>query len=473
MQSPDMRAPELKRALGWASAGAIMAGSVIGTAIFLVPSTIARELDSVGWSFFVWMFGGLLSLAGALSYAELGAAFPEAGGEYAFLRRAYGPLWGFLFGWQQVVIGKTGSIATIATGFAIFLGFFVDGLQQEWLHLSWGESGWGVTGLQFVAMTAVASFSLINCFGVGRGGAVQSFLTVLKVAAIVTLAGLVLGAGKGSWDHFQDAPEHTAGTGWGAFAAALAAVLWAYDGWNNLTLVGSEIRDPEHTIPKVFLLGLLAVMGVYLLANFAYFYALPLDAVKHSEQVAQDVAQLVFGDFGGAAITAAAVVSTLAALNGSILSGARVSYAMARDGLFFSPLARLDPVHRTPVNALIVQALFASLLILLFGQDRAGFDRLFNYAVFGLWAFYGITVLAVIVLRRTSPEVVRPYHVAGYPWVPLIFGAVAGLFCLSMIFQNPSETGIGLVFLLAGIPFYLYWRSNGKAEAYRKWSRKE
>ncbi|MGI2325406.1 MULTISPECIES: APC family permease [Methylococcus] len=468
MPSPDRGPQELRRVLGWTSAGAIMAGSVIGTAIFLVPSTIVRELDSVGWTFFVWVLGGLLSLGGALSYAELGAAFPEAGGEYAFLRRAYGPLWGFLFGWQQVVIGKTGSIATIATGFALFLGFFVDGLQREWLHLSWGEVGWGVTGLQFVAMTAVASFSLINCFGVGRGGAVQSFLTVLKVAAIVALAVLVLGAGGGSWDHFRQAPEHPAWTGWGAFAAALAAVLWAYDGWNNLTLVGSEIRDPDRTIPKVFLLGLLGVMGVYLLANLAYFYALPPEALKRSERVAQDVAQLVFGDFGGAAITAAAVVSTLAALNGSILSGARVSYAMARDGLFFSPLARLHPVHRTPVNALIVQASFASFLILLFGQDRAGFDRLFNYAVFGLWAFYGITALAVIVLRRTSPEVVRPYRVAGYPWVPLIFFAVAGLFCLGMIFQNPSETAIGLVFLLLGIPFYLYWCSGGKAEAHRK-----
>jgi amino acid transporter len=475
MQSPDTCAPELKRALGWASAGAIMAGSVIGTAIFLVPSTIAREVDSVGWAFFVWIFGGLLSLAGALSYAELGAAFPEAGGEYAFLRRAYGPLWGFLFGWQQVVIGKTGSIATIATGFALFLGFFVDGLQEEWLRLSWGEGGWGVTGFQFAAMTAVALFSLINCLGVGRGGAVQSFLTVLKVAAIVALAVLVFSAGKGSWEHFRPDPKNPAWAGWGlgAFAAALAAVLWAYDGWNNLTMVGSEIRDPERTIPKVFLLGLLGVMGVYLLANFAYFYALPLEAVKNSERVAQEVAQIVFGDWGSAAITAAAVVSTLAALNGSILSGARVSYAMARDGLFFSPLARLNPAHRTPVNALAIQALFACFLILLFGQDRAGFDRLFNYAIFGLWAFYGVTALAVIVLRRKSPEVARPYHVAGYPWVPMVFTGVAGLFCLSMIFRNPGETGIGLAFLLLGIPFYLYWRSNGEAEACRERSRTE
>ncbi|QJD31002.1 APC family permease [Methylococcus geothermalis] len=466
MQSPDSGVPELKRALGWASAGAIVAGSVIGTAIFLVPSTIARELDSVGWSFFVWVFGGLLSLAGALSYAELGAAFPEAGGEYAFLRRAYGPLWGFLFGWQQVVIGKTGSIATIATGFALFLGFFVGGLQEEWLRLPRGEGGWGITGLQIVAMTAVALFSAINCFGVGTGGAVQSFLTVLKVAAIVALAALVFGVGKGSWEHFRPVPASPSGAAWGlgGFAAALAAVLWAYDGWNNLTLVGSEIRDPEHTIPKVFLLGLVGVMGVYLLANLAYFYALPLAAVKDSQRVAQDVAQIVFGDRGSAAITAAAVVSTLAALNGSILSGARVSYAMARDGLFFSPLARLNPTHRTPVNALVIQALFACFLILLFGQDRAGFDRLFNYAIFGLWAFYGITALAVIVLRRKSPDVPRPYHTAGYPWVPMVFTGVAGLFCISMIFHNPGETGIGLAFLLLGIPFYLYWRAKGQDE---------
>ncbi|MDD2769367.1 MAG: amino acid permease [Methylococcus sp.] len=466
MHSPNSDVPELKRALGWASGGALMAGSVIGTAIFLVPSTIAREVDSVGWTFFVWVFGGLLSLAGALSYAELGAAFPEAGGEYAFLRRAYGPIWGFLFGWQQVVIGKTGSIATISTGFAIFLGFFVGGLQQEALRLPLGEVGWGITGLQLVAMSAVALFTAINCFGVGTGGTVQSVLTALKVAAIVALAVLVFATGKGSWSNFQSATASSSEAGWGlgAFAAALAAVLWAYDGWNNLTMVGSEIRDPERTIPKVFLLGLLGVMAVYLLANLAYFYALPLDAVKGSERVAQDVALIVFGDWGSAAITAAAVVSTLAALNGSILSGARVSYAMARDGLFFSPLARLNPVHRTPVNALVIQALFACFLILLFGQDRAGFDRLFNYAIFGLWAFYGITAFAVIVLRRKSPDVPRPYHTAGYPWVPMVFTSVAGLFCISMIFRNPGETGIGLAFLLLGIPFYLYWRANGQDE---------
>jgi APA family basic amino acid/polyamine antiporter len=462
--TPEQKDPEPHRALGPLASGALLAGTVIGTGIFLVPSTIAREVGSVGLVFLVWGFGALLSLAGALTYAELGSAFPAAGGEYVFLRRAYGPLWGFLFGWQQVVIGKTGSIAGIAIAFAIFLGYFFGGLSEDVLHLDTGAGVFAVNGMQFVAIAGIAALTLINALGVALGGAVQGTLTALKIGAILALVALVFGSGRGSWAHFQGSAGPAPDLGlldWAAHGgAALAAALWAYDGWNNLTMVGAEIRDPHRTIPRVLILGVVGVALVYVLANAAYFYALPFAAVQHSQRVAQDVAATVLGDLGGTALTLAALVSTFAALNGSILTGGRIPYAMARDGLFFRGMARLHPVRRTPVRALLLQGLLASALILLFAHDKAAFERLLDYALFGTWGFYGITVVAVIVLRYRHPELPRPYLTLGYPWVPLVFALVAVLFCLSIALRRPVETGFGLALLAAGLPFYGYWRSR-------------
>jgi amino acid transporter len=455
----------MHRALGPLAAGALLAGTVIGTGIFLVPSTIAREVDSVGWVFLIWTVGALLSLAGALTYAELGAALPAAGGEYVFLSRAYGPLWGFLFGWQQVVIGKTGSIAGIATALAIFLGYFGGGLELEVAHWETGLGVWRLTGLQVIAVAAIALLTAVNCAGVALGGAVQSFLTLLKVAAILALATLVLGSGQGSWAHFlaaPAAPPHSFFEQAARLGAALAAALWAYDGWNNLTLVGAEIRDPHRTIPRVLILGILGVALVYMLANLACFYALPFEAVRHSERVAQDAARLVLGHWGGLALTLAALVSTFGTLNGSILSGARVSYAMAGDGLFFRPMAELHPKRRAPVNALILQGCLASGLIVIFGGDHSAFERLLDYALFGTWGFYGVTVLAVIALRRRHPDLPRPYLTLGYPWIPLVFAGVALLFCISIALRRPAETGFGLALLAAGLPFYGYWRFRNR-----------
>lgn len=453
---------ELHRGLGWLSAGALLAGTVIGTGIFLVPSTMAREMGSVTGVFVVWVFGGLLSLAGAFSYAELGASFPEAGGEYVYLRRAYGPIWGFLFGWQQIVIGKTGSIASIATAFALFLSFFEGGLQQTvaglddwpaWLHLN---------GIQITAMVAVLLLTAANYLGIAIGGGIQTVLTLLKVAAIVCLALLLLGSEHGSWAHFTSraGTDQTAGVGLGAFFSALAAALWAYDGWNNLTLVGGEVRDPHRVIPRVLILGVSAVMLVYLLANLAYFYVLPIESVQRTERVAQDAAALAFGDRGAAVITVAALISTFAALNGAILSGCRVYYAMARDGLFFRHMANLHPTHRTPGKALWLQGLLACALILIFGRDQRAFEHLFNYSIFGLWGFYGITACAVIVLRQRHPQLSRPYRTFGYPWIPACFLIVSAAFCLNMLVVKPEETLLGLLFLASGLPFYFYWRSS-------------
>ncbi|BBA33864.1 amino acid permease [Methylocaldum marinum] len=457
------RRPELERGIGWLGAGAILAGTVIGTGIFLVPSTIARETGAVWAVFLVWAVGGLLSLAGALSYAELGAAFSEAGGEYVFLRRAYGPLWGFLFGWQQVVIGKTGAIAGIATAFAIFLGYFVHDLDQSVWRSSVAGLDLTLTGVQLTALASILVFSLLNYGGVVLGSEVQIVLTLLKVGAIVALAALGLVCGEGEWEHFSGAAAASAPIGIESFGAALAAALWAYDGWNNVTMIGAEIRHPQRTIPRVLIFGIISVMAVYLLINLAYFYVLPFAEVRQSERLAQDMASAALGEWGGRAITVAAIVSTLAALNGAILSGARVSYAMARDGLFFRHMGDIDPVHRTPAKALIVQGLAAGGLILVLGRDEQAFERLFSYAIFGAWTFYGITALAVIVLRHRQPALPRPYRTLGYPWVPLAFFLVACAFCTGMVMQRPRETGLGLALLAGGLPFYAYWRFRMKS----------
>lgn len=453
--------PRLQRGLGPLTASAILAGTVIGTGIFLVPSTMARETGSVVGVFAVWLFGAVLSLCGALTYAELGSTYPEAGGEYAFLSRAYGRLWGFLFGWQQIVIGKTGSIAAIGLAASLFLGYFIPGLDADLIHLSGTWGSFQLSGLQVAAIGSILLLTSVNLFGVSRGGAAQTVLTALKLGAIAALILLSFSSGKGSWEHFTEATPATATDRttslMTAYGAALAAALWAYDGWNNLTLVGGEIRDPHRTIPKVLIFGILGVATVYVLTNLAYFYILPFLAVQQTQRVAQDVATTLLGQPGGQALTLAAVVSTFASLNGSILSGARIFFAMADDGLFFRGLARVHPSHHTPVNALLFQAALASGLIVLLGHDKAAFERVLDYALLGTWGFYGLTSLAVIVLRTRHPDLPRPYLTLGYPWIPLIFSLVALLFCISIGWRRPMDSLLGLGLLMTGLPFYLYW----------------
>jgi len=454
--------PILLRGLGIIGAASIVVGTIIGTGIFLVPSSIARHVDSIGLVFAVWVVGGLLSLAGALSYAELGAAMPEAGGEYVFLRRAYGPLWGFLYGWEAFVIGKTGSIATIATAFAVFLGYFFGMLNEVWV----GNGAFSLTGAQIITLVAIIGLTVVNYMGIIVGGAVQAVFTLLKVAVILALVLLGFAIGGGSWSNFT--PFFAAPKGldtFSAFGVALVAALWAYDGWNNLTMVGSEVRDPERNIPRALILGVLGVGGVYMLANAVYFYILPLETVKSSARVAQDAARAFLGEWGGAAITVGALISTFATLNGAILSGARIPYAMARDRLFFRHMADVHPVHRSPAKALILQCVFSCVLILIFGQSPDAFDRLFTYTILGLWIFYGITTASVFVLRRKEPDLPRPYRTLGYPWVPAIFVVVAGVFCLNTVVRSPKEAGLGLLFLAAGLPFYWFWNRRARAQS--------
>ena len=453
--------PSLIRGLGFVGAASLVVGTIIGTGIFLVPSSIARQVDSVGLVFAVWVVAGLLSLAGALSYAELGAAMPEAGGEYVFLRRAYGPLWGYMYGWEAFVIGKTGSIATIAAAFARFLGIFLEGLQEPLFRLPLGFmeplgfTEWRVTGAQAISIGAIVLLTAINYLGVVLGGHVQTVFTILKVAIIGGLAVLAFVMGAGQWSNFT--PFFSAPRGMGtlsAFGVALIGALWAYDGWNNLTMVAAEVKNPEKNIPRALIFGTGGVMAVYLFVNAAYFYILPIEAVQKSDRVAQNMAQAFLGDWGATLITLGALISTFATLNAAILSGARIPFAMARDRLFFRFTAAVHPQHRTPSKALILQGALACLIALLFPT----FEGSFTYTIFGLWIFYGITTASVFVLRRKEPNLERPYRTLGYPWVPGIFVVVAAIFTVNTLLTQPKEAGLGLLFIAAGLPFYWLWK---------------
>jgi APA family basic amino acid/polyamine antiporter len=448
--------PELKRDLGQWAAAAIVVGTVIGSGIFLVPSTMIKSVGSVSMVGVVWVVGGLLSLAGALSYSELAAAIPEAGGEYAYLREAYGPLWGFLYSWTQMWVAKSGSLATLATGFFVYLANFFPPLDRVFysLPLPLGPHGGPLEFRygQLFAIALILALGLLNYTGVRVGGDVQVAVTVVKVALIgfIVVAGLTYGR-----PHSAPAAAPVAAVTFSGFVAALVAALWAYDGWNNVSMVSSEIRDPQRNLPRALVWGTAAVIVIYLLANCAYFHVLSGAEVAGSMRVAAEMMRRVLGAPGAAAVSVAAMISIFAALNGSILSGARVPYAAARGGHFFAAIGRVQPRFRTPGVSILALCAWAAVLTL-----SGKYDDLFNFVIFASWILYGMTAAAVIVLRRKRPDLPRPYRTAGYPIVPALFVLAALILIVTTAVQRPRESAMGIGLIAAGLPFYFYWKKR-------------
>jgi len=447
---------ELKRDLGPWAAAAIVVGTVIGSGIFLVPKTMIQLAGSPHMVFVVWVVGGLLSLAGALSYAELAAALPEAGGEYAFLREAYGPMWGFLYSWTQMWVAKSGSIATLATGFFVYLSNFYAPLDTVFYSVPFplGPHG-GPLELRYGQLFAIALILLLgwlNYYGVKLGGDVQVTVTVVKVALIgmIIFSGLVLGHAHAPATGPPVAPLTFAG-----FIAALVAALWAYDGWNNVSMVSSEVRNPQRNLPLALIGGTLAVIGIYLLANGAYFHVLTAREVAGADRAPAEMMRKIFDGPGANAVAIAAMISIFAALNGSILSGSRVPYAAARQGYFFSAIGRVSPKYHTPGVSILALSAWASLLVL-----SGKYDDLFNLVIFASWILYGMTAAAVLVLRKKRPDLYRPYHTVGYPYVPVLFILGASVLLFSTLFDRPRESFMGIGLILLGLPFYLYWRKR-------------
>ena len=445
----------LRRVLGPWSAASIVIGTIIGSGIFLVPTAMIAHVGSVKLVFVVWVVGGLLSLFGALSYAELSAAMPEAGGEYVYLSEAYGPVWGFLYGWTQTWVAKSGSIASMATGFFYYAANFHPELDQALcvvpLPLGPGGGPLEIRFGQLLAVAVIMGLAVVNYFGVKFGGGVQVAVTATKIGLLAAIIIIGLGSGRGNAANLASSVPVPGGMA--GFFAALVAALWAYDGWNNLSMAGSEVKRPQRNLPLALIGGTLSAMGIYIAINLAYFCVLPAAAVASSDRVAAEMMRRILGNPGAAAVSIAAMISIFAALNGSILTGSRVPYAMARDGRFFRPIGKVNRAHGTPGVSILVLSAWASLLVF-----SGRYEQLFTYVIFASWILYGMTAAAVIVLRRKRPGLARPYRTPGYPLTPILF--VFGSFCvvLSTLINSPRESLMGLVLIFSGLPFYAYWK---------------
>jgi APA family basic amino acid/polyamine antiporter len=444
---------ELARDLGVSHAGAIVVGTIIGSGIFLVPAEMMQAVGSAKLVYLAWLVGGLLSFFGALTYAELGAMKPQAGGEYIYVRDGYGPLAGFLYAWTTLLISKPASIATITTGLARILGtfpvfaFFSQSIVTKPLVISYG---------QLVAITATILISLVNYLGVKKAGEFQLVFTMLKVAIIVGIVAVGFSYSAGTWSHF--AGHYTAAKGGiVGFMAALVAALWAYDGWNDLNMVAGEIRQPERNIPMALIVGVATVGALYMLVNAAVQYVLPANAIAASQRPASDAIGLVWGHFGASIVSAGMALSMLVTLNGSSMSGARVTFAVARDRYFFPALGKVHLRFHTPYVAIVVQALLAITLLLLGGSFR----QFFSLAIFAEWLFYMITASTVFVFRLRNPELARPYRVWGYPFVPAMFVSASAYLLYRIFVDNLPYSRYGCLIILAGIPvFYVFARKR-------------
>ncbi len=456
-QSPNSptKAPTLSRDLGVSHATALVVGTLIGSGIFLVPAEMMQAVGSAGLVYLAWIVGGVLSFAGALTYAELGAMKPQAGGEYIYIRDAYGPLPGFLYAWTTFAVSKPASVATITTGFVRILGTFP---ALAFMNYAAIRSPLLITYGQFVAMAAAIVITWLNYIGVKRAGEFQLLFTVLKVAMIIAVGVLGFSAASGTFrnfgTHFTGATGGVAG-----FMAALVAALWAYDGWNDLNMVGGEIRDPGRNIPIALLAGVATVAGLYMLTNAAVQYVLPAAEIAASPGPASEATAIAVGLWGAAIVSAGMAISMLVTLNGTTMSGARVPFALARDGYFFKAMAEVHPRFHTPSVALLVQLALSMFLLLFAGNFR----QLFSLAIFAEWLFYMITASAVFVLRRKEPNAARPFRTWGYPIVPLMFIVAAAVLLYYTFMQNARNSAWGVVVILAGVPIYLYFARKKKA----------
>ena len=434
-----------------------MVGTIIGSGIFLVPTEMMQAVGSAKLVYLAWLVGGLLSFFGALTYAELGAMKPLAGGEYVYVRDAYGPLAGFLYAWTWFLIAKPASIATVTVGLVRILGTFA---AFSFFSATIITRPFAITYGQLVAIAAAILISFLNYLGIKKAGEFQLVFTILKIGIILAIVFVGFSYSAGSLGnfagHFSGAQSGIAG-----FMAALVAALWAYDGWNDLTMVSEEIREPERNIPIALIVGVAVVGTLYMLMNAAVQFVLPSSAIAASPRPASDAIGLVWGAVGASVVSAAMALSMLVTLNGTIMSGARVPFAVARDRYFFSALAEVHPRFHTPSMAIIVQALLSIVLLLLGGNFR----QFFSLAIFAEWLFYMIAGSTVFVFRRRDPQAKRPYRVWGYPIVPALFVLASAMLLYYTFTDNLRNSALGCLVILAGVPvFYSFARRRQDAE---------
>jgi len=467
MPLPNQPQPQLHRGLTLTHTISLTVGTVIGTGVFLKAAVMSQTVGSPGLVIWAWVLAGLLSMAGALTYAELGGLLPHAGGEYSYLLEAYGEGAAFLFGWMRFVMGSAGSIASLAVGFATFLAAILP-INHVWIEFPYHVFGQSLVyrfgSQQVLAVTVIVVLSAVNCGRVVLGGQVQNLMTILKVAGIAIIVGGIFFFSRGGTLANLARPEGVPPfTGFAAFGTAMLAALWAYEGWNQMPMVAGEVQNPTRNVPRGLIIGVALIVVIYCLANFAYFFALPFSDVLTSNSttyrdalpVAAKAAQTFLPRFGPTFVSLVFVISTLGALNGTILSSARVPYAMARDGLFFASFGRVSGTTHVPVFSIVLQGIWSVLLAI-----SGTYDQLTDCVVFASWIFYALVTTAVFVLRRRMPNADRPYKTLAYPFLPMVFVMVATWLVWNTLHTRPLESSVGIGLIAAGLPLYFHFRRS-------------
>ena len=444
----------LIRALGLGSAVLLVIGSVIGSGIFLTTGGMAALIPSPALLLAAWTLGGVFSITGGLTYAEMGAMYPQSGGVYVFLREAYGGLTGFLYGWASLLVMIAGSTAAVAVGFAEYLSYFLPSLATSNLLLQvsvpWGT--FSVSAGQLVAAGSIGVLGAINYVGVKSGNMVNVVLTTAKVAALMAIPIMVLVAGSADPAFVPIVPPDLVRPA-ASFGIAMIAVLWTYESWYYVTFAAGEIKNPQRNLPRALVIGIGTLMLVYLLVNIAYLYALSIDEMRGVTRIAEKTATVLLGPAGAAFIASTVVVSTFGCNAAGILGGSRVLFAMARDSAFLPAASRVHPVYRTPHVAIVVLTVWAMVLAL-----SGSYEQLFTYVMFASVLFSTAAGAALFVLRRTQPDQPRPYRTWGYPLVPAIFVVGGAAFVLNTLMERPVESLVGVGILLTGIPVYFFQR---------------
>src|SRR5215210_3391141 len=435
----DAWGERLPRHLGLWSAVAVLIGSTIGSGIFRVPATVAERLQYPGPVFLAWVIGGLVALFGALTLAELAGALPRSGGVFAYILESFGPLPAFLFGWSELTVIRASALGAIATIFAEYLGRFVPLSPM---------------GVRYVAAVAVVLVGLLNYLGVNRAALLMNLATVAKYAALAALVLLAFSAGTGSASHFS--PVWGPSLNLSLIATALIAIMWTYDGWADLSFIGGEVKNPGKTLPMALIVGTAGILVIYLLLNLAYIYLVPLPEMARSPLIAATAAERIpfLGRFAGGIISLVVMVSCFGTLHGSMMTGPRIFFAMADRGLFFQTIARVSPRYQSPSVAIWLATALGVVYVLL--ND---FQQLADKFILGIWPFYALAVAAVFVLRRSRPDLARPYRTWGYPVVPFLFLLASVGMVLNALVTEPVDTGITFGIILAGVPAYFAWRA--------------
>ncbi len=457
----------LVRGLSLVDCVLLLVGGIIGSSIFLTAKDIAGPLPHPLLFLGVWVLGGLISLCACFAFAELGAMFPDSGGQYVYMREAYGDLVGFLYGWMIFTVSNGGTIAALSVASANYLGAVFPALSAD--HVIFNVGWFALTRVHVVALVSIAFVTWVNVVGLREGAVLQNIATWAKFAAMAAFIALGFTIGKGSWSHFTSAGSGTsAGLMVGlsaeqlvsAFGVALIAVFWAYDGWIYITWVSGEVKDPQRNIPRGMLLGVIAVGLIYVAMNMTYVYALPITEIAKHETIAHAAATVLFSPRAATWLSALIAVSCFGAMASCALSGARVYYAMAKDGAFFPKMGEVHPRWRTPAFSLIGQGIWAGVLTL-----SGRYDQLYTYVMFMMVLSYTLGVGCLFILRWKHPRMERPYKCTGYPWLPALYILIGTVWTINTIVQRPKESLAGTLIVLVGVPGYWYWKRSSRKTA--------